>query len=61
MRPDGFGARTLRVEYDSLLARGVARAKRPDCRTAYNGGEKANLLVLIPLALGAVRDKGCKW
>ena len=51
----------LRSEDDSALARGIQRAKRPNCQTAYSGGEKLNLIMLIPLALDTIRDKGCKW
>lgn len=51
----------LGTETDNALARGIRRAKRPDCQTAYAGGDKANLFMLIPLALDTIRDKGCKW
>jgi hypothetical protein len=51
----------MRSEDDSALARGIQRAKRPDCRTAYGGGTKLNLIMLIPLAMDTIRDKGCKW
>lgn len=39
----------------------VRQAKRPDCQTKYSGGEKANLLLLIPLAIETITDKACKW
>jgi len=51
----------LRSLDDSNLARAVREAKRPDCQTKYSGGEKANLLLLIPLAIETITDKGCKW
>lgn len=51
----------LRALDDSNLARAVRQAKRPDCQTKYSGGEKANLLLLIPLAIETITDKGCKW
>ena len=46
---------------DGALAQAVRKAKRPDCQTKYAGGEKANILLLIPLAIETVTDKGCKW
>lgn len=51
----------LRSLDDSNLARAVREAKRPDCQTKYSGGDKANLLLLIPLAIETITDKGCKW
>ena len=51
----------LRSMDDTALARGVQRAKRPDCQTKYSGGTSLNLLALIPLAIETVTDKGCKW
>jgi len=51
----------MRAGDDSDLSRAVRRAKRPDCQTKYAGGTKANLLLLIPLAIETVTDKGCKW
>ncbi len=54
-------AEQLRSEDDSKLARGIKKAKRPNCQTAYAGGEKANPLLLIPLAIDTITGKGCKW
>lgn len=51
----------LRSLDDSKLARAVRQAKRPDCQTKYSGGDKANVLLLIPLAIETITDKGCKW
>ena len=51
----------LRALDDSKLARAVREAKRPDCQKKYSGGEAANLLLLIPLAIETITDKGCKW
>jgi len=38
----------------------VARATREDCRTKYVS-PTPNLLLLIPLAIETITDKGCKW
>jgi hypothetical protein len=43
---------------DSKLANDVDKAKRADCKDAYAG---AGLLAVIPLAIDAARDKGCKF
>ncbi|UVW29070.1 hypothetical protein [Massilia sp. H6] len=51
----------LREADDSTLARDIKKANRPNCQSAYAGGKKANLLVLIPLAIDTVTGKGCKW
>lgn len=51
----------LRAADDSALARDIIKAKRPNCQTAYAGGEKADLLLLIPLAIDTITGKGCKW
>lgn len=51
----------LRARDDTILGRAIEKAKRPDCQTKYAGGEKANLLILIPLAIETITDKGCKW
>ncbi|VXC10607.1 hypothetical protein [Massilia sp. 9I] len=51
----------VRSEDDDPLVKGIKRAKRPNCQTAYAGGEKANIFLLIPLAIDTIRDKGCKW
>jgi len=46
---------------DSKLARAVREAKRPDCQKKYSGGTSLNLILLIPLAIETITDKGCKW
>jgi hypothetical protein len=51
----------LRAIDDSKLARAVREAKRPDCQTKYSGGDKLDLIRLIPLAIETITDKGCKW
>jgi hypothetical protein len=38
----------------------VAKATREDCRTKYVS-PTPSLLVLIPLAIETITDKGCKW
>lgn len=55
------GLEPLRSRDDSDLSRAVQRAKRPDCQTKYAGGTEANILLLIPLAIETITDKGCKW
>lgn len=55
------GLEPLRSRDDSDLSRAVRRAKRPDCQTKYAGGTEANILLLIPLAIETITDKGCKW
>jgi len=51
----------LRASDDSGLARAVRRAKVPDCQTKYAGGEKADILLLVPLAIDTITGKGCNW
>lgn len=51
----------LRASDDSGLARAVRKAKRPDCQTKYSGGTSFDVLLLIPLAIETMTDKGCKW
>ncbi|TXF97565.1 hypothetical protein [Massilia arenae] len=51
----------LRASDDSALARAVRKAKVPDCQTKYAGGEKANILLLVPLAIDTITGKGCNW
>ena len=46
---------------EDVFASAIKKAERPDCRTTYSGGEKANLLALIPIVINTVREKGCKW
>lgn len=55
------GLAPLRASDDSDLSRAVRRAKRPDCQTKYAGGEKADILLLIPLAIDTITGKGCNW
>jgi len=55
------GLEPLRASDDSELSRAVRRAKVPDCQTKYAGGEKANILLLIPLAIDTITGKGCNW
>ena len=45
-------------ETASKLADDIAKSARPDCRQAYSG---MGLLAAAPLALDALRDKGCRW
>lgn len=52
----------MRASDDSDLSRAVRRAKRPDCQTKYaEGRTTVNLLLLVPLAIETITDKGCKW
>jgi len=51
----------LRASDDSGLARAVRKAKRLDCQTKYSGGTSFDVLLLIPLAIETITDKGCKW
>ena len=52
----------MRASDDSDLSRAVRRAKRPDCQTKYaEGRTMVNLLLLVPLAIETITDKGCKW
>ena len=56
------GLAPLRASDDSDLSRAVRRAKRPDCQTKYaEGRTTVNLLLLVPLAIETITDKGCKW
>jgi len=43
------------------LGRAIANTKRPPCTKKYSGGEKLNLIALIPLAIDTITDTGCKW
>ena len=45
-------------ETKSKLASDIEKAVRPDCAKAYAA---AGLLAVVPLAVDAVRDKGCRW
>ena len=52
----------MRASDDSDLSRAVRRAIRPDCQTKYSKGlTKVNLVLLVPLAIETIKDKGCKW
>ena len=43
------------------LGRAIEKAKRPPCTKKYSGGTSMNLILLIPLAIDTITDKGCKW
>jgi hypothetical protein len=45
-------------ETQSKLARDIEKAAKADCRQAYN---RMGLLAVVPLAVDAARDKGCRW
>lgn len=45
-------------ELKSKLSESIEKAAKPDCRQAYAG---MGLAAVLPLALDAARDKGCKW
>ncbi|HEY4084089.1 MAG TPA: hypothetical protein VGM81_25645 [Burkholderiaceae bacterium] len=45
-------------ELKSDIEKAIEKGKRVDCRNAY--GENG-LLAVVPLAIDAARDKGCKW
>ena len=45
-------------EAKSKLADDIEKAARADCRKAYGS---LGLAAVLPLAIDAVRDKGCKW
>lgn len=54
-------AEQLRARDDTKLSRAIGEAKRPDCQTKYSGGDKLDLIRLIPLAIDTITDTGCKW
>jgi len=54
-------AEQLRARDDTKLSRAISEAKRPDCQTKYSGGDKLDLIRLIPLAIDTITDTGCKW
>lgn len=60
-KPTPAEAEPLRAIDDRKLASAVREAKRPDCQTKYSGGDKLDLIRLIPLAIETITDKGCKW
>ena len=45
-------------ERKSKLSQDIDKAAKPDCRKAYSG---VGLLAVVPLAVDAVREGGCKW
>lgn len=45
-------------ERKSKLAEDIEKAAKPDCRKAYSG---LGLLAVVPLAIDAVKDSGCRW
>jgi hypothetical protein len=46
------------AESGTVLGRGIAKAARPDCRTAHAG---MGLLTIAFLLRDAITDNGCKW
>ncbi|MDO9286212.1 MAG: hypothetical protein Q7U26_15050, partial [Aquabacterium sp.] len=45
-------------EAKTKLAEDIEKAAKADCRKAYGA---MGLLAVVPLAVDAVRDKGCRW
>ncbi|MDO8376416.1 MAG: hypothetical protein Q7S91_04410, partial [Aquabacterium sp.] len=45
-------------EAKTKLAEDIQKAAKADCRKAYGA---MGLLAVVPLAVDAVRDKGCRW
>jgi hypothetical protein len=45
-------------ERKDSLAEGIAKAAKPDCRTAYAG---MGLLAVVPLVASTVGNGGCRW
>jgi hypothetical protein len=45
-------------ERKDTLAEGIAKAAKPDCRTAYAG---MGLLAIAPLVASTVGNGGCRW
>lgn len=45
-------------ETKSKLGADIQNAAKPDCRTAYSA---MGVAAVAPLAVDAVRDKGCRW
>ena len=54
-------AEQLRARDDTRLSRAISEAKRPDCQTKYSGGDKLDLIRLIPLAIDTITGTGCNW
>jgi len=46
------------IERKDTLAEGIAKAAKPDCRTAYGG---MGLLAVVPLVASTVGNGGCRW
>ena len=46
------------VERKDKLAEDIAKAAKPDCRTAYAG---MGLLAIAPLVASTVGNGGCNW
>ena len=46
------------IERKDKLAEDIAKAAKPDCRTAYAG---LGLLAVVPLVASAVGNGGCNW
>ena len=46
------------LERKDTLAEGIAKAAKPDCRTAYGG---MGLLAVVPLVASTVGNGGCRW
>lgn len=51
----------MRSRDDTKLSRAISEAKRPDCQTKYSGGDKLDLIRLIPLAIDTITGTGCNW
>jgi hypothetical protein len=54
-------AEQMRARDDTKLSRAISEAKRPDCQTKYSGGDKLDLIRLIPLAIDTITGTGCNW
>jgi hypothetical protein len=54
-------AEQLRGADDNNLSRAIKKAKNPDCQKKYSGGDKLNLILLVPLAIDTITGTGCKW
>ena len=46
------------VEKKDHLAEDIAKAAKPDCRTAYAG---MGLLAVVPLTAATIGNGGCRW
>jgi hypothetical protein len=53
-----FPVMPLPPDRKSKLADDIDKAAKSDCKSAYSG---AGLLAVVPLAIDAVREKGCRW